>query len=245
MHTKRLLVGLGSAAVLATMPVPVAAPVEAATLTTRIVLAPQAFNVYRAGTTIVIRGQVQVRAADGKWYFVPPGFASSDTVRLFRTPRGGERTLVRTVRLDRARGIVTFRVKSRGNARYSLSYSGASDGTDTYQPATVRRAIKGSRNPHGRGVIRKGRAFYVGDVNPGWAGRPVVIQRRTCPTCAWKRFTQVRTDRSGRYAAHVGAPRKGSWWFRSKVAASLPQYAVGFGNQVRTYSLPTRRVVVR
>lgn len=243
MRTRHILVATMTTSLLGMAPVGLTAtPAQSATLSSRIFLAPQALSVYRAGSTITIRGQVQVRGSDGKWYFVPPTFSADDTVKLFRTPRGGDRKLVRTVRLDRSRGIVAFRVKSRGNASYSLAYSGASNGGDTYRSASVRRAIKGSRNPHGRGVLRKGRAFYVGDVNPGWGNRRVTVQRKACQECGWKRFTRVRTNKAGRYAVHVGAPRKGSWWFRAKVPATLPRFAVGFGNQIRTYSVESARV---
>ncbi len=103
----------------------------------------------------------------------------------------------------------------------------AYDSATTFAPTAKDRVIKGSRNPHSKGVKSGGRLYYRGNVDPGWGRKPVTIQKKNCKSCGWHSYKTVRTSRTGGYSARIYAPSSGRWYFRSTVRATKPHLREG------------------
>ncbi|MGL5823740.1 MAG: hypothetical protein ACRCYU_02710 [Nocardioides sp.] len=73
------------------------------------------------------------------------------------------------------------------------------------------------RNLNDRLVNKPTGAIIKGNVNPGWAGKNVVIQRATCDGCAFEKFAKVRTNSSGGWKYKLSAPATGSWYWKGYV----------------------------
>lgn len=133
-----------------------------------------------------------------------------------------------------ADGLVAFLVTARSNARFRLSYE--PDGTAVVMLASRSAQVAskvmrdlGAREPRvGRRIVWKG------NVDPGWGNRSIVLQRRTCRSCAWKDHDRTRTKRNGSWTVRVGAPAKGSWWFRTKVRRT-EKFVTSYSAVLRTY----------
>ena len=80
------------------------------------------------------------------------------------------------------------------------------------------------------------RLIFRGNVSPGHARKPVLIQKRGClkPRCDWHLFKKVRTKRKGGFHARVTAPRKGYDYWRAKVRRH-DGYRTSYSEVWRTY----------
>ena len=75
------------------------------------------------------------------------------------------------------------------------------------------------RTIHSEVVERAGRLFLRGDVEDYRRGL-VIVQRKKCYDCDWERHEVVRTGDRGRFRSQIGAPKRGSAYWRAKVSAS-------------------------
>jgi hypothetical protein len=82
----------------------------------------------------------------------------------------------------------------------------------------------------------KGHLVLKGHVSGNYGRKPVIIQRATCrpPKCGFKTYSTTKTSKAGKYSARIGAPAKGSWYFRAKVKKS-GGYATSYSGTWRTY----------
>ena len=89
------------------------------------------------------------------------------------------------------------------------------------------------RTVHSQVISRHGKLHLRGDVER-YSFRPVVVQRKRCPTCAWERHEVVTTGKRGWFRSLIGAPRRGSAFWRAKVPAS-DGYVRSFSATWQTY----------
>lgn len=88
-------------------------------------------------------------------------------------------------------------------------------------------------------VEQKGNKLVLkGNVSPGHAQKPVIIQKRNCkkPKCNWYQFNKVRTNEKGGYSSRVTAPRNGYDYWRAKVKAH-GGYGTSYSQEYRTYTI--------
>ena len=237
MRLQRLVVGLLGAALLGAVPVALTATsAEAATVNTRVNYLKQARSVYKYDTKIVIRGAIEGQRTDGSWGYLPD---NSGVITLKRRMAGAKKWT--TIGTDSNDGQFSFTTRSKGVARYKISYNGGTVSGYTFAPAAKDRVIKGSRHPHSKGVKSGGKLYYRGNVDPGWGRKPVTIQKKNCKSCGWHGYKTVRTSRTGGYSARIYAPSSGRWYFRSVVKATKPRFVKGTGGTIYTYRARTAR----
>ena len=255
MRLQRLLVGIAGGALLGALPVALAtSPASAGVTATASRVqgawykAPDGNNIWRYGQNIRLEAQVFVECSPEDEVAdlnCPPVDETGDTVALQRRMWGSAtwRTLS-TKEVGSA--MITFNTTSVGSAVYQMVYSGGtSAGYDTSGAITLK--LNGSRNPGGRALITSsGAAYYRGNVNPGWGGRYVTVQKKTClsASCPWRTFRTVKTSRTGGYSVRIQVPRTGRFDWRSTVPADSPRYVKGFGNVYYTVRgrVPARTV---
>ncbi len=86
-----------------------------------------------------------------------------------------------------------------------------------------------------------GRLYLKGNVDPGWAHRYVVFQKKNCSSCSWHKFKSVKTNRYGAYVGRIYAPRSGRDYFRVKIAATAPRFVTGYSAKIyETYQYRAR-----
>ncbi len=234
MSAQRLVVGLLGAALLGAVPVALttsSAEAGGTTVDTRVNYVKQARSVYKYDARIVISGAIEGQQSDGQWGWLPD--TTSGVITLKRR-MAGARTW-KTIARDGDDGRFRFVTRSRGVARYKVVYSGAAYGSANFQSTSKDRVIKGSRNPHSKGVRSGGRLYYRGNVDPGWGHKPVTIQKKNCKSCGWHGYKTVRTTSKGGYSARIYAPSSGRWYFRSIVRASQPRFVTATGGTIYTY----------
>jgi hypothetical protein len=89
------------------------------------------------------------------------------------------------------------------------------------------------RTVHSEVVARDGKLFLRGDVEDYRRGL-VIVQRKKCYDRAWQRHEVVRTGERGRFRSRIGAPKRGSAYWRAKVPAS-DGYARSYSATWQTY----------
>ena len=236
MRFQRLVVGLLGTALLGVLPVALTSTsAEAgATVNTRVNFGKQARSVYKYNGKIVIRGAIEGQQSDGNWGYLPD---TSGVITLKRRLAGAKKW--KTIATDSNDGRFSFATRSRGVARYKISYNGGTGSGATFQSTAKDRVLKGSRNPHSKGVKSGGRLYYRGNVDPGWGRKPVSIQKKNCKSCGWHGFKTVRTSRKGGFSARIYAPSSGRWYYRAVVKASKPRFVKATGGTIYTYRLRT------
>lgn len=87
-------------------------------------------------------------------------------------------------------------------------------------------------------VDKRNKLFLKGNVNPGWAGKPVIIQKKNCKgeRCNWFGYTSVKTNEKGGFRARITAPRKGYSYWRAKVKKA-GGYGTSYSSVWRTYTV--------
>ncbi|MCB0908984.1 MAG: hypothetical protein KDB63_17910 [Nocardioidaceae bacterium] len=95
-----------------------------------------------------------------------------------------------------------------------------------------------ARNVTSKVVKVKGHLVFKGHVSDGYNRKQVIIQRATCkpPKCNFKTYKTTKTSKAGKYSARIGAPARGSWYFRAKVKAA-GGFATSYSGVWRTYRL--------
>ena len=76
-----------------------------------------------------------------------------------------------------------------------------------------------------------------GNVSPGHAERKVFVQKRNClkPKCDWHHYNTVVTNEFGVFRSRIGAPRKGSDYYRAKVV-KYGGYGTSYSQVWRTWT---------
>ncbi|RYP84253.1 hypothetical protein EKO23_16480 [Nocardioides guangzhouensis] len=249
MRLQRVLVGVLGSALLGALPVALtsssadAGAALASNVDGKYYGAPDGNDIWRYGQKIRFEATVTVQcdASDSYPYDCPPVDETGDTISLQRQMAGS--TAWRTVNTKQASGVTaTITTTSVGNAIYRIVYSGGTSRAYAGSESGTSPRLKGSRNPGGRVVTSHGRLYYRGDVNPGWGRKVVTIQKKSCASCAWRKYKSVRTSRNGSYSVRVGAPRRGKWFWRSTVAAASPRFVRGYGNLWTTRTVYGRAV---
>ena len=126
-------------------------------------------------------------------------------------------------------------IVQRQRASTGSVYNGGTDSTYTFEPSAKDRTVKGSRNPHSRGVKSGGRLYYRGNVDPGWGRKPVTIQKKNCKSCGWHAYKTVRTSRTGGYSARIYAPSSGRLVLPLDREGHLADVREGHGGTIYTY----------
>jgi hypothetical protein len=192
------------------------------TLATKIVIlsAPSHATYAR---TMTITGQFGVQDPTTQEY----GYLNDETVSLERKLVGQSDFTLLDDAVTAGEGKVTFSTPATKNAQYRLTYSGntltSADGTSSVDLAPSTSTVRGIhvyRDLHDRGVKKSGRNYLLGNVDPGWGGRTIFLQRKTCAKCAWKGYTTQRTTSTGGWKFRVPAPKHGKWYWRAYVPAT-------------------------
>jgi hypothetical protein len=122
--------------------------------------------------------------------------------------------------------MFTFRRVADRTASYRVRYAGSTDSD----------AIAGSLSDDGKAdpvrvrVHRKmpirllqpkpSRIDLAGSVTPLYGHQRVVVLRKTCKKCTWRKFASPMTDGKGHYRVRLSVPRTGSHYFIARAAAS-------------------------
>lgn len=76
------------------------------------------------------------------------------------------------------------------------------------------------------------RAFQLKGQVENWRNKRVIVQRKTCPKCKWKKVRTVKTNKKARFRTRILAPKRpGKKWRWRVVVRKAGKYA-------RTRSLP-------
>ena len=216
MRLQRLVVGLLAAALLGAVPVVAmtATSADAAGVPSEVVggyyAAPDGNNVWRFGQAVTFDADVMIECTPGAQDFdCRPADEPGDSVTLQRRMAGSSTWKTVSTKYD-ASAKVSFSVKSAGTAVYRIVYSGGTSAAIEPSDSGTSPSLKGSRNPRGIAVLTRRGAFYRGNVDPGWARKPITIQRKACAadSCPWRAYKTVRTTRTGAYSVKITVPRR-------------------------------------
>lgn len=130
--------------------------------------------------------------------------------------------------------LFTYSFRASRNADYRVTYNGGAYGVYTFNtsettlPLGVARRFKES--------ITKRTLVFKGRIVPSYARKAIVIQRKTCATCSWKRYAKVRTDKRSRWSKKLTAPRGfGQRWYFRAVAPGGAQYLQSYSRVAETF----------
>jgi hypothetical protein len=168
-------------------------------------------------------------------------------VVLERKIAGTAWATMRTKNTDET-GAVSFSQQVKGTARYRVTYAGddtnigSSATTGAWsQDSTVPWTILAMRDFNATFRKSKGRLYFQGNINPGWGGRRIALQRKTCASCAFKTVAAKKTGAGGGWSFRAYYPAKvgPTWTYQAVIAAERPF--------IRSYSatLTTRRTYAR
>jgi hypothetical protein len=137
-------------------------------------------------------------------------------VDLFARPVGGSWRQVATATADGDTGVFTFDcLRPAQSTDYRVVYAG-----NLYYAGSeaTRRMAVARRVPDDLSRLTSTRFALTGSVQPRYAGRPVLLQRRNCEDCRWR--TVARRDSTSRSRWRFvldasGLP--GTRWFRALV----------------------------
>lgn len=134
-------------------------------------------------------------------------------------------------------GGAVFFTKAAGNASYRVTFAG----DETNLPAESEpMTLKVMRDFNASKVTKGRRIWLKGDVNPGWGKRKVILQRKTCGSCNWKKVRQQRTTASGGFKLRAAyPPLHKKWRFRAKLKAT-EEFVASVSAVLRTRTVPAR-----
>lgn len=236
MRSTRLLTMLVSLAMLG-LPALVltAGPASAIeTWATRVVIdrAP-AKQVY--GHDVKVSGVLQAqRPTDGAWLTV-----DGQTLHLEQQKAGAAGFTEVDSQVSDATGAVEFVIPAKVSSKLRIRYDGGTyPDPQLTLTASMSEAKKSKvmRDLGAREPKDGGRIVFKGNVNPGYGGKVVFLQRKTCKSCTWKAFDKTRTAGNGAWSFVVPAPRTGSWYFRAKASEST-KFVTSYSPVLRTFRL--------
>ena len=173
--------------------------------------------------TMTITGEVDAQDPSTTDY----GWVPGQTLTLQRKTGQGDWTSIGDAVTSDVDGAATFLTPAVKNAQYQLVYAGGTytfpDGSgsvDLAPSTSTPRGIQVYRDLHDRGVKQSGKNYLVGNVDPGWGGKTIYLQRKTCSSCAWKGYATQRTTSTGGWKFRVPSPKQGKWFWRSYVPAT-------------------------
>lgn len=167
---------------------------------------------------MTVKGQLAAQdPADQKWYTV-----DNQTVTLERKQAGEDAFVSVGDAVTEADGTVTFTTPATKNAQYLLSYAGGehSSGITLAAADSTVRGVKVYRNLHERTYKKSGKVYFAGNVDPGWGGKTIHLEKKACASCSWKAYAQKQTTASGGWTFLTPAPKSGKWRWRTWVAAT-------------------------
>lgn len=132
------------------------------------------------------------------------------TVMLERQLRGSGEWVEVEEDTTNAEGTYRFFTHIVGNARYRVSYAGDA----VYDPSTSAEAPLGAMRDFNAVLEEKERsAVLKGNINPGWDGKVVRWQKRTCTSCPWRTVDRERSGENGSWSFRGDYPPAGKKWF--------------------------------
>jgi hypothetical protein len=153
-------------------------------------------------------------------------------------------TLTQTATTD-ANGRYVFSRRVIGTAAYGTHFAG--DGGVTYNEAysNTARKLLAMRDFNAGKRKANGQLYFRGDINPGWGGRAVTLQRKTCGTCAWRTVATKAAGSSGGWSFRVTYPAKvGPVWRWQAVLAAAGDFEKSYSAQLTTQRVYTRGSMV-
>lgn len=239
MRITRFLAGSAAAALLAALPVlsTAQAAQAAPTHASQIQVDAQAKSLYIYKQTITIKGRVLIEGlgecGGGSAWCRPPDTAGQ--VTLQRQFKGSTTWSTIASQADESVDF-SFATTAWQNSTYRVIFTGGAVGDHNFTASQKDRAIKVGRNPAGKVVKSSGRLYFRGNVDPGYAQRWVTIQKKTCQSCSWRTYTQLKTNSNGGYSTRVSAPRTGRWYWRSYVPGTTPTFASSYSSVWFTFT---------
>jgi hypothetical protein len=157
--------------------------------------------------------------------------APGRALTLQRRPPGGSYADVESLTTD-GDGSATFRVKAATNAAYRVTFAGDDLVTEATSPG---RTVKVLRRLGDRATKVSGLRFrFHGRVVPAYAHRRVLLQRKGCPSCAWRGAGSDRTTAGSRWSFVVkGAPKAGAKVFYRAYVPASARYAKSWTRTLR------------
>jgi hypothetical protein len=115
------------------------------------------------------------------------------------------------------------------------SFDSGDAGTAVVADSAARALPKRNLNDK---LVQKPRGLFMkGNVDPGYGKKPIVLLRAKCKTCAFKRYSQTRTDKEGKFSFRLGAPAKGAWFWKA-FAKKQGNYGKSWSNFIyKTYRI--------
>ncbi len=134
-------------------------------------------------------------------------------------------------------GVAVFFTRVAGNASYRVTFAG----DDTNLPSESEPMTLKAMRDFNATKVTKGRKIWLkGDVNPGWGKRKVVLQRKTCGSCTWKKVRQQRTTASGGFKLRAAyPPLHKKWRFRARLKAT-DAFVASVSAVLKTRTVPAR-----
>lgn len=225
MFVRRVVVAVLMSSLLGLAGVAGAPPASAEPAYTGLVVIAPSHVAQVYGRTFTVRAWLY--GVDGAGKHPAPG----RTLTLERRPAGGSFADVASLTTDDT-GAVRFTVTARSNAAYRVSFAGDTVVTAAVSPArtvkVLRRLGDRARKIHGL------RFRFFGKVVPAYAKHRVYLQRKGCPTCAWRAAGSERTSATSRWSFVVkGAAKAGAKVsYRAYVPASR-RYAKSWTRTLR------------
>ena len=170
------------------------------------------------------------------------GWVSGQTVTLQRKLAGASDFTAIGDAVTGDQGKVTFTTPASKNAQYQLVYAGGTyafpDGSgsvDLAPSSSTPHGIQVYRDLHEHDVQKGGKIFLAGNVDPGWGGKSIYLQRKTCAKCTWKAYAKQQTSSTCGWQFRTPAPAHGSWYWRAYVPATS-DYLKTTSAVLRTYT---------
>lgn len=188
----------------------------------------------RYGSPFKLEGQVVADDGAGG-----SGYLTGVTVVLSRQWKGSDAwTEIGTATTDATTGNYVFQQTAEKNATYKVTYAGETipQGSDNVVVAgsEATKVQNVMRHLHDKGVKKSGKLFLVGNVDPGWGGKPILLQRRSCLTCQWKAVDKQRTSSNGAFRFRMLTRSGGDYYYRAKVAGTT-DYVTSYSDPWRVY----------
>jgi len=176
-------------------------------------------HMHAADTSFVLVGQVASRVAGHR------GALPGAQVKIYRQLDGNKPWVYLGARTTTSGDLPEFRftTPSRQNAHYKVVYAGDA----SFAPTSAVTWLSVYRSFNGRIVDGSGAATYKGNVTPYYTHKAISLQRRTCPSCAYRPYKGATTGVGGAFSFALPAPLHGRWWWRVTTpgtSAFIPSY---------------------
>lgn len=147
------------------------------------------------------------------------GALADAEVSLLARPAGAQRwQRIDTTTTDQDTGMFIFDCLQPAR---TTDYRAVYAGTVYYAGSRATRQVPVARRVPDRMVqVAAHRFRYTGDVQPRYAGRPVILQQRRCPDCRWRTSGRTASDHRSAWRFVIDASMfRGRHWFRALAPA--------------------------